>query len=118
LYVGHPSTSTKEGERERVRYLRGTTDGDIEVVRDVLTSKIGLDAVEGDVFLKREVDERGVEEIEIVSGEPEGAVLDDRVRYPESAGNLAVAGTGIESVVEVTQVDGKMSPVVDGEGLG
>jgi len=118
LYVGHSSTSTKEGERERVRYLRGTTDSDIEVVRDVLTPKIGLNAVESDVLLKREVDERGVEEVEVVPGEPEGAVLDDRVRYPESSGDLAVAGAGIESTVKVSKVDGKMGPVVDGESLG
>jgi hypothetical protein len=118
LYVGHPATSSKEGERERVRHLRGTTDGDIEVVRYVLTPKIRLDAVEGDVFLKRKTDERGVEEVEVVSGEPDGAVLDDRVGYPESSGDLAVTGTGIESVVEVAKVDGKMGPVVDGEGLG
>jgi len=118
LYVGHSSTSTKEGERERVRHLRGTTDGDIEVVRDVLTPKIRLDAVEGDVFLKRKTDERGVEEIEIVSRESEGAVLDDRVGYPEGSSDLAIAGTGIESIVKVTKVNGKMGPVVDGEGLG
>jgi len=118
LYVGHPSPSTEEGEREGVRYLRGTTDGDIEVVRDVLTSKIGLDAVESDVFLKRKTDERGVEEVEIVPGEPEGAVLDDRVGNPEGSGDLAVAGAGIETVVEVAKTDGKMGPVVDGEGLG
>jgi len=118
LYVGHPSPTPKEGEREGVRHLRSTTDGDIEVVRDVLTPKIRLDAVESDVLLKREVDERGVEEVEIVPGEPEGAVLDDRVRYPESSGDLAVAGTGIESIVKVTKVNGKMGPVVDGEGLG
>jgi hypothetical protein len=118
LYVGHPSTSTKKGERERVRHLRGTTDGDIEVVRYVLTPKIGLDAVESDVLLEGKVDERGVEEIEVVPGEPEGAVLDDRVGYPESSGDLAVAGTGIETVIEVTKVDGKMGPVVDGESLG
>jgi len=118
LYVGHPSPTPKEGGREGVRHLRSTTDGDIEVVRYVLTPKIGLDAVESDVLLEGKVDERGVEEIEVVPGEPEGAVLDDRVGYPESSGDLAIAGTGIESVVEVTKVDGKMSPVVDGEGLG
>jgi hypothetical protein len=118
LYVGHPSTSTKKGERERVRHLRGTTDSDIEVVRDVLTPKIRLDAVEGDVFLKRKTDERGVEEVEVVSGEPDGAVLDDRVGNPEGSSDLAVAGAGIESVVEVAKVDGKMSPVVDGKRLG
>jgi len=118
LYVGHPSTSTKKGEREGVRHLRSTTDGDIEVVRDVLTSKIGLDTVESDIFLEGEVDERGVEEVEVVPGEPEGTILDDRVGYPESSGDLAVAGTGIESVVKVTKVNGKMSPVVDGESLG
>jgi len=118
LYVGHTSPAAEERERERVRHLRGATDGDIEVVRDVLTPKIRLDAVESDVFLKRKTDERGVEEVEVVSGEPDGAVLDDRVGYPESSGDLAVTGTGIESVVEVTKVDGKMGPVVDGEGLG
>jgi len=67
LYVGHPSSAPEEGKREGVRYLRGTTDGDIEVVRDVLTSKIGLDAVESDVLLEGKVNERGVEKIEIVS---------------------------------------------------
>jgi hypothetical protein len=118
LYVGHPSSTPEEGKRERVGNLRSTTDGDIEVVRYVLTPKIGLDAVESDVLLEGKVDERGVEEIEVVPGEPEGAVLDDRVGNPESSGDLAVAGTGIESVVEVAKVDGKMSPVVDGEGLG
>jgi hypothetical protein len=118
LYVGHPSSAPEEGKREGVRHLRGTTDSDIEVVRDVLTPKIGLDAVESDVLLEGKVDERGVEEIEVVPGEPEGAVLDDRVGYPESSGDLAVAGTGIESVVEVTKVDGKMGPVVDGKRLG
>ena len=118
MYVGHPTPPPKEGEREGVRHLRSTTDGDIEVVRDVLTPKIRLDAVESDVLLKREVDERGVEEVEIVPGEPEGAVLDDRVGNPERSGDLAVTGTGIETVVEVAKVDGKMSPVVDGEGLG
>jgi len=118
LYVGHPSPPPKERERERVRYLRSTTDSDIEVVRDVLTPKIGLDAVESDVLLEGKVDERGVEEVEIVPGEPEGTVLDDRVGYPESSGDLAVAGAGIESIVKVTKVDGKMSPVVDGESLG
>jgi len=118
LYVGHPTPPPKERERESVGNLRGTTDGDIEIVRNVLTPKIGLDAVESDVFLKREVDERGVEEVEIVPGEPEGAVLDDRVGNPERSGDLAVTGTGIETVVEVAKVNGKMSPVVDGEGLG
>ena len=118
LYVGHTSPSTKEGEREGVRHLRSTTDRYIEVVRDVLTPKIRFYAVESDIFLERKVDERGVEKIEIVSRESEGAVLDDRVGNPEGAGDLAVAGTGIESVVEVTKVDGKMGPVVDGEGLG
>jgi len=118
LYVGHPSPSTEEGERERVRHLRGTSDGDIEVVRNVLTSKIGLDAVEGDVFLEGEIDERGVEEVEVVPGEPEGTVLDDRVGNPEGSSDLAIAGTGIESIVKVTKVDGKMGPVVDREGLG
>jgi len=118
LYVGHPSPAAEERERESVRHLRGATDGDIEVVRDVLTPKIRLDAVESDVLLKREVDERGVEEVEVVPGEPEGAVLDDRVRYPEGSSDLAIAGTGIETVIEVTKVDGKMGPVVDGEGLG
>jgi len=113
LYVGHPATSTKEGKCERVRHLRGATDGDIEVVRDVLTSKIGLDTIERDVFLEGEIDERCVEDVKIVSGEPEGAVLDDRVGNPEGAGDLAVTGTGIESVVEVAKVDGKMGPVVD-----
>jgi len=118
LYVGHPSPTTEKGERESVRHLRSTADGDIEVVRDVLTSKIGLDTVESDVFLEGEVDERGVEEVEVVPGEPEGTVLDDRVGYPEGSGDLAVAGTGIESVVKVTKVNGKMGPVVDGESLG
>ena len=118
LYVGHPSPAAEEGERERVRHLRGTTDGDIEVVRYVLTPKIRLDAVEGDVFLKRKTDERGVEEVEVVPGEPEGTILDDRVGYPESSGDLAVAGAGIESIVKVTKVNGKMGPVVDGESLG
>jgi hypothetical protein len=118
LYVGHPTPPPKEGERESVRHLRGTSDSDIEVVRYVLTPKIRLDAVESDIFLKRKVDERGVEEVEVVPGEPEGTVLDDRVGYPESSGDLAVAGTGIEPIVKVTKVDGKMGPVVDGEGLG
>jgi len=118
LYVGHPSTSTKKGEREGVRHLRSTTDRYIEVVRDVLTPKIRFYAVESDIFLERKVDERGVEEVEVVPGEPEGTVLDDRVGYPESSGDLAVAGTGIEPIVKVTKVDGKMGPVVDGKRLG
>jgi hypothetical protein len=118
LYVGHPTPPPKERERERVRYLRGATDSDIEVVRDVLTPKIRLDAVESDVLLEGKVDKRGVEEVEVVPGEPEGTVLDDRVGYPESSGDLAVAGTGIESIVKVTKVNGKMGPVVDGKRLG
>jgi len=83
-----------------------------------LTSHIRFDAVEGDILRKGEADERSIEEVEVVSGESEGAVLDDRVGNPEGSGDLAVAATRIESVVEVAKVDGKMSPVVDGEGLG
>jgi len=117
LCVGHPSPSAKKGKSECIGYLRGTTDGDVVIVRDVLTPQIGLDSVEGDVFVKGIGDEGGIEDIEIIPGEAEDTVPDDRVRNPKGAGDLTVASAGVEAVVKVLDIDGEVRPVMNREGL-
>ena len=59
-----------------------------------------------------------VKEIEIIPREAEDTVPDDRVGHLKGSGDLAIACAGIQAIIEVPKIDGKMRPVVDGEGLG
>jgi len=76
LPVGHPALASKERQGKEIGYARLGTDGDVEIVNNVLTTNKRFEAVEGDILGEWIIGEGDVKEIEIISGEPENAVLD------------------------------------------
>jgi len=112
LYFSHTPPPAEEGEREGIGNLGETTYGDVEIVRDILTSHIRFDAVKGDIFIKRKQCKRCINEIKIVPSEAEDTIPDNLIGHPENSGNLPIPRTGIQAVIEVTQIYGDVCPVV------
>lgn len=59
-----------------------------------------------------------IKEVEVPTGNTQCPVPDDAIRKIKIAADLTVAGTGAEAIVEVLEINGNMSPVMGGEGLG
>ena len=59
-----------------------------------------------------------VKEVEVAAGDTQGAITEDAVGKVEIAANLAVARAGVEAVVEIFEINGKMGPVMGGKCLG